>query len=156
MARVLALCLDWISSMTELSNSNMSTANPENSSQNAVVEKISTLEISDRYSTELLENVAAENDHPQLLAPSISKPHDEQAESSAADKVISTLPYNDLTAALSPPRSKVLLVEDNAINMKVGLQTLFCPDTNIDIVLSDSRPLHENSKTRIRNCSKRS
>ena len=133
MARVLALCLDWRSSVIELSNSNMGMANPENSSQNAVVEKISNLEIADRHSTELLENVAAETDQLQLLPPSLQKPHDIQAESSTTNK-ISTLPHNDLTATLSPPRSKVLLVEDNAINMKVGLQTPFCPDTNIDIV----------------------
>jgi hypothetical protein len=134
----------------------MSTANPEISSQNAVVEKISTLKIADRHSTELLEDVAAETEQPQLLPPSLPRPHDEQAESSAADKIISTLPYNDLTSTLTRPRSKVLLVEDNAINMKVGLQILFCPDTNIDMVLPDYRPLHENSKTRIHNCCKRS
>jgi hypothetical protein len=121
MARVLALCLDWRFSVTEPSESNNATAKSEIPSQNAVLEGISTLEIADRHSTNLRENVPVETDQSQLLPLSVTKPRDQQAEGSAADKMILTLPYNKLAAKSSLPRSKVLLVEDNAINMKVRL-----------------------------------
>jgi hypothetical protein len=119
MARVLALCLDWRSSLTELSGVNNTTAKTELPSHSAVLEGVSALEITDGNSTDLLQSVPAEIDQPQLLPLSVPKPQDQQAGGSAANKVILTLPYNTLAATSSPPRSRVLLVEDNAINMKV-------------------------------------
>ena len=105
----------------ELSESENKTAKTEIPSQNAILEEAPPGENIDRHST-ALENVSADTDPPQLLSQSIpvlAKPHGRQVESSAADKMTLTLPCNDLVAASSPPRSKVLLVEDNIINMKV-------------------------------------
>jgi hypothetical protein len=125
MARVLALCLDWRSSVPELSNSSTKNAAQSVSPpQNAILEGISTLKVYDQHSTALLENVPAQISQPQVLVSPLPKPQDQPTESSATNKMNLTLPYNGLVALPSPPRSKVLLVEDNAINMKVRPQNL--------------------------------
>lgn len=128
MSRVLALCLDYNASVTdghrELSASNNNTANGEIPFENAVLEEVSPDDRIDRHSMVDLENVPAEIDQAQVLPPStpiFPKPHDQQVESSAAGKMILTLPYHNLVSTSSPPRSKVLLVEDNVINMKAFL-----------------------------------
>ena len=135
MARVLASCLDWRSRAIDLSSSNNGTAKTEIPSHSAALQKIANLEIADRHSTKLLQNVPTGNNLPQLLVPPLAEIHHQREESSVNDEMFLPLPHLSFEATSSPLRSKVLLVEDNAINMKVGLQILLCPGTNTDIII---------------------
>lgn len=106
----------------EDSGYNGSTANTGIAPENAVLlEEASTHVNIDPHFAADQEIVPAAIDKAQLLPPSIPLlPHQsyQEVESSIADKMVLTLPYHCLPDS-RPPRSKVLLVEDNAINMKV-------------------------------------
>jgi hypothetical protein len=126
MARVLALAQDYNASVidtpSQLSGSNEKTAEGKIPPQDAIVEDAHPDDKIDRHPNVEQEKVPAEIDHPHVLPPStpiFPSPQDQQAETSVADKMNLNLPYHNLVSTASRPRSKVLLVEDNVINMKV-------------------------------------
>jgi hypothetical protein len=159
---MLALCLDYRSLVTDyhrgLSESIDNMAKKENPSQSAILEAGSAREITDRHAPALLENVLTETDRSQLLPPStpiLPNPHHPPVKAAVADKMILTLPYHAVVATSSPPRSKVLLVEDNIINMKVYYYFPISFEGHANSQRLDSRPLHGESKTRLRDSRQR-
>jgi hypothetical protein len=98
------------------------TANTEIPSQNTILLEANATHVNiNRHSTAAPEKAPAEIDKSQVLPPPIPllpQPPSERAESSPAEKMILTLHG---LPTYSASRSKVLLVEDNFINMKVTL-----------------------------------
>ncbi|KAG0648199.1 Autoinducer 2 sensor kinase phosphatase [Hyphodiscus hymeniophilus] len=131
MARILSLCLDYNAAVVdkenhhETSGSNETAASGQLPSGNAtLLEKVPTHVQTDRHSTDGLENGPGEIDKSKYLPPSIPlfpEPRQEQAKAPAANARTLTLPYHK-SLATRLQRNKVLLVEDNAINMKILVQ----------------------------------
>ena len=131
MARVLAFCLDYNSSVTNghsgILGSNESAPSTEKPLENMILLEEVPRVYSDGHSTADPENLHAEIEKPQFLppcAPSSPQPLKQQVDSFAADKMTVTLPHHASPAQKSAARSKVLLVEDNVIKMKVFSPTL--------------------------------
>jgi hypothetical protein len=70
----------------------------------------------DKHPTVDIQTVPTAIGDPQVRPSLFAQPHESQVETNAIDKMISKIPYH---TSSGPPQSKVLLVEDNIINMKV-------------------------------------
>ncbi len=73
----------------------------------------------DKHYTVDIQTVPTAIGDPQVRPSLFAHPHESQVETNATDKMVSKIPYHTSVTSSGPPQSKVLLVEDNVINMKV-------------------------------------
>jgi len=121
MARVLALCLDWMSSAAGRGQAGHTKAKTEAAPLITVLERVNGLKIDNQPSTDPVDETSSRIDQPQLTSPSMTTtPQSSQKREYAIAEKMRLYFSHDGLMAECPPRSKVLLVEYNVINMKVG------------------------------------